>query len=395
MSQYVLVINCGSSSVKFALIDPVSGDSPLKGLAEQLGQTGEVGQFTAKMGDNKEKLTLDPGTHEKALEVLVDVLEKQGFMDKVISVGHRIVHGGEYFSEAVLINDDVRNKIEECSRLAPLHNPAHIVGIDAARKCFVDLPQVAVFDTAFHQKMPEKAYLYALPYEFYKNYHIRRYGMHGTSYRYISTQLPKLLGQEKVKAVVCHLGNGGSVGALDTDHTVDTTMGVTPLEGIVHGTRTGDIDPAIPGLLVTEFGHSVEEVNDILWKRSGLLGVSGISNDCRTLEEEMEKGNEAAIRALEIYCYRLAKHVAAQMVALNGCDVLVFTGGIGENSEFIRRRTVEQLAFLGFELDDELNGTVLYGKEGAINREGSKAIWVVPTNEELMIARDTAELAAS
>lgn len=393
MTQYVLVINCGSSSLKFAVIDPVSGDSPLKGQAEKLGHA--VGSFTAKTAAGKNQYELSPGTHEKALEQLVEVLKAENLMSSIQAVGHRVVHGGEYFSASVLIDAEVRSKIADCIRLAPLHNPAHIEGIDAAMQHFGALPQAAVFDTAFHQKMPENAYLYALPYEYYQNWHIRKYGFHGTSYRYIASQLSGLLGKEKVKAVVCHLGNGGSVAAIDGDHSLDTTMGLTPLEGLVHGTRTGDIDPAIPSILMEQFGVSAKELNDVLWKRSGLLGLSGISNDCRTLEEAMEKGDAAAIRAMEVYCYRLAKHVAAQMVALGGCDVLVFTGGIGENSDFVRRRTVEQLGFLGFKLDEARNKEVLFGKTGAISAADSKPVWVVPTNEELLIARDTAALAAA
>ena len=356
MTQYVLIINCGSSSLKYAVIDPVTGDLPLKGLSEKLGHAG--GMFTAETASGKAQ------------------------------------HGGEYFSESVLVNEDVRAKIADCIRLAPLHNPAHVEGIDAALHHFGDLPQAVVFDTAFHQQMPENAYLYALPYEYYTNWHIRKYGFHGTSYRYIASQLPELLGKEKVKSIVCHLGNGGSVAAIDSDHSVDTTMGLTPLEGLVHGTRTGDIDPAIPSILMEQFDVDTKEMSDILWKRSGLLGLSGISNDCRTLEEEMEKGNAAAIRAMEVYCYRLAKHIGAQLVALGGCEVLVFTGGIGENSDYVRRRTVEHLAFLGFSLDQARNKEVLFGKTGAIHAQGSLPVWVVPTNEELLIARDTAALAA-
>ncbi|SUO97223.1 acetate/propionate family kinase [Suttonella ornithocola] len=393
MHRYVLVINCGSSSLKFAVIDPQTGDCPLKGLAERLGQGHEVGDFSYKVANEKFALTLHPGTHDAAMKQIVEVLEEQGLMAEISAVGHRIVHGGEYFSESVRIEDDVRDKIADCIRLAPLHNPAHITGIDAAQKSFPDLVQVVVFDTAFHQKIPEKAYLYALPYRYYQSYHIRRYGFHGTSYRYVSAQLPKLIDIEKPKSIVCHLGNGGSVAAIDGDHSLDTTMGLTPLEGIVHGTRSGDIDPAIPRILTEQFGISIHEVGEVLWKKSGLLGLSEISNDCRTLEEEMNKGNLAAIRALEVYCYRLAKHIAAQMVALNGCDVLVFTGGIGENSAFVRKRTVEHLGFLGFKLDEDLNNEVLYGKTGAISAQDSKPIWVVPTNEELMIARDTLALA--
>lgn len=390
MRRFVLVINCGSSSLKFAVIDPESGEVPLKGQAERLGQN--VGEFSCKNWEGKTEEELRPGTHERALARLVQVLESEGLMMEIKAVGHRIVHGGEYFAQSVRLDQDARDKIADCIRLAPLHNPAHITGIDAAKRTFPDLPQVAVFDTAFHQQMPERAYLYALPYRFYKEFHIRRYGFHGTSYRYVAAKLPELLGRENLKAVVCHLGNGGSVAAVDGDHSVDTTMGLTPLEGIVHGTRSGDLDPAIPRILTEQFGISVHEVGDVLWKRSGLLGLSQISNDCRTLEQEMEKGNKAAARALEVYCYRLAKHIAGQMVALNGCDVLVFTGGIGENSSFVREKTVAQLEFMGYQLDSAKNKDIFGGKTGEISASGSKPVWVVPTNEELMIARDTAAL---
>lgn len=393
MQQYVLVLNCGSSSLKFAVIDPQSGDEVCKGLAERLGQEGA--SIKVKHGGEAEESALPaPGTHVEALLYIEEALERFGLQQALCAVGHRIVHGGEFFSESVLVDQGVRDKIAECIRLAPLHNPAHVIGIDAAFKAFPGLPQVTVFDTAFHQRMPEKAYLYALPMSLYKEYHIRRYGFHGTSYRYVSAQMPALLGKEKPKLVICHLGNGGSLAAIDGDHSVDTTMGLTPLEGIVHGTRTGDLDPAIPTLLMEQFGMSAAEVDATLWKKSGLLGLSGISNDCRTLEEAMEKGDADATRALEIYCYRLAKHIAAQMVALGGCDALVFTGGIGENSPVVRKRAVEQLAFLGFALDDAKNDVTMRGKQGNVAAEGSKPVWVVPTNEELLIARDTAALCA-
>lgn len=393
MHHYVLVINCGSSSLKFAVIDPETGDSPLKGLAERLSQNSEQGAFSYKTANGEKKsIYFSPSTHEAAMNEIVTVLKQLDLLSEIKAIGHRVVHGGEYFTVSVRLDDDVRNKIADCIRLAPLHNPAHLIGIDAAQHIFPNLPQTVVFDTAFHQQMPEHAYLYALPYRFYKEFHIRRYGFHGTSYRYIASKLPELLGIERPKAVVCHLGNGGSVAAIDGDHSVDTTMGLTPLEGIVHGTRSGDIDPAIPTILIEQFGMDVSEVSEVLWKKSGLLGLSEISNDCRTLEEEVEKGNPAAIRSLAVYCYRLAKHIASQMVALNGCDVLVFTGGIGENSSYVRECTVAHLGFLGFSIDNILNKEVLFGKTGRISPSGSKPIWVIPTNEELMIARDALEL---
>ncbi|MDO5091423.1 MAG: acetate kinase [Cardiobacteriaceae bacterium] len=391
MQQYVLVLNCGSSSLKFAVIDPQSGDEVCKGLAERLGQQGAA--IKVKFAGNTEEAALPaPGSHVEALLYIEEALKRFGLQEALCAVGHRVVHGGEFFSASVKIDAAVRDKIAECIRLAPLHNPAHVIGIDAATKAFPGLPQVAVFDTAFHQKMPEKAFLYALPMSLYKEHHIRRYGFHGTSFRYVAAQMPVLLGKEQPKLIVCHLGNGGSLAAIDGDHSVDTTMGLTPLEGIVHGTRSGDLDPAIPTLLVEQFGMSVAEVDATLWKQSGLLGLSGISNDCRTLEEAMEQGDADAARALEIYCYRLAKHIAAQMVALGGCDALVFTGGIGENSPFVRGRTVAQLAFLGFVVDAAKNAETMRGKAGNVAASGSKPVWVVPTNEELLIARDTAAL---
>lgn len=391
MSAYVLVLNCGSSSLKFALVATQSGDEPFKGVAERLGQ--DEGALTIQSNGNKQTLTLTPATHEEALAQLVLTLKKAGLVDKIKAVGHRVVHGGEYFSESVVIDEDSRAKIADCIRLAPLHNPAHITGIDAARVAFPELVQVAVFDTAFHQKMPEKAFLYALPYELYERKAIRRYGFHGTSFRYVAMKLPELLGIERPKTVVCHLGNGGSLAAIDGDYSLDTTMGLTPLEGLVHGTRSGDIDPALPSLLAEQFDKSADEVAAMLWKQSGLLGLSGLSNDCRTLEQAMSEGNEAAARALIVYCYRLAKHIAAQVVALGQLDALVFTGGIGENSSFVRETTVTQLGFLGLQLDKDVNRKMVGGKRGNIAKVGSKPVWVVPTNEELLIARDTATLA--
>ncbi|MDO4643050.1 MAG: acetate kinase [Cardiobacteriaceae bacterium] len=393
MLHYIFVLNCGSSSLKFSVINPENGDEPLKGLAERLG-VGGVGNITIKSDSGKIEEKLEPGTHQEALRHIVAALEKEGLMDKIKAVGHRVVHGGEYFAESVLINDDVRAKIADCIRLAPLHNPAHITGIDAAREVFPQLKQVAVFDTAFHQHMPERAYLYALPYNLYTENKIRRYGFHGTSYRYIASQLPEKLGIAKPKAVVAHLGNGASVAAVNFEHSEDTTMGLTPLEGVVHGTRSGDVDPAIFGILTGQMGMSPKEVDDMLWKQSGLLGLSGLSNDCRTIEEAFEKHDAAAIRTMEVYCYRLAKHIAAQMVALGGADAIVFTGGIGENSSLVREKTIALLEFLGFKLDAAKNAETFRGKEGNIAAADSKPVWVIATNEELMIARDTDALSA-
>ena len=385
MSHYIFVLNCGSSSLKFSVINPENGEEPLKGLAERLG-VGGVGNITIKTAaGGKTEQQLDPGTHQEALHVIVAALKKEGLMDKIKAVGHRIVHGGEYFAESVLVDDDVRNKIVDCIRLAPLHNPAHVTGIDAAREAFPNLK---------HQHMPQRAFLYALPYKLYTDNKIRRYGFHGTSYRYIASQLPEKLGIAKPKAVVAHLGNGASVAAVDFDHSVDTTMGLTPLEGVVHGTRSGDVDPAIFGILTGQMGMSPKEVDDMLWKQSGLLGLSGMSNDCRTVEEAYAKGDAAAIRTMEVYCYRLAKHIAAQMVGLGGADAIVFTGGIGENSSLVREKTIALLEYLGFKLDPQKNHETFRGKEGNIAAAGSKPVWVIATNEELMIARDTDALSA-
>ncbi len=389
--RYVLVLNCGSSSVKFAVIDPQGGTTPVQGIVECIDQA--VGEMTVKNGREKYRRKIRPGNHAAALEEVVDVLGEEGVIGDIRSIGHRVVHGGKYFAGSVLIDDEVCARIDDCSRLAPLHNPAHITGIEAAKKAFPSLPQVAVFDTAFHHKLPEKAYLYPLPLRFYHQYHIRKYGFHGTSYRYIATKLCQLTGKENLRSVVCHLGNGGSVAAIDGDHSVDTTMGLTPLEGIVHGTRCGNIDPAIPSILTEQFGLDAREVDDILWRRSGLLGLSQISNDCRTLEARCEQGDRAAERALAVYCYRLAQQIAAQMVALNGCDLLVFTGGIGENSAYVRARTIEKLAFLGCMLDDKRNAQMVGGKTGLISAKESMPVWVIPTDEELLIARDTDRIA--
>lgn len=390
--MYVLILNCGSSSLKFSVINPQTGAEPFKGIAERLAGNTD-GSMTLKNDIGKREITIAP-SHQSALQALVSALKDEGLFEQIQAIGHRVVHGGEYFSQSVKIDDAVLAKIEECIALAPLHNPAHILGIRAAQSAFPNLTQVAVFDTAFHQQIPEVAYLYPLPYRLYEQHKLRRYGFHGTSYRYIAEQLPALLGKANVKSIVCHLGNGGSIAAINGDHSLDTTMGLTPLEGLVQGTRSGDIDPALFQIIHQQTGKALSEIDAMLWKESGLLGLSGgMSNDCRVLEEAMQNGDPAATRALEVYAYRLAKHIAAQMVAIGGADCLVFTGGIGENSPILRNLTVEKLAFLGFKLDKALNDATFRGKQGIISGADSLPVWVVPTNEELMIARDTAALA--
>ena len=390
MSKYILVLNCGSSSLKFSVMNPHNGDEPFKGIAERLiGTEGEI-SFKTAAGKKEFKIA---ASHEAALDKIVEELKNAGLFEDIKAVGHRIVHGGEYFSQSVVVTDDVLSKIEDCIKLAPLHNPAHVVGIKAARHAFPNLVQVVIFDTAFHQHLKEHAYLYAIPYKYYTENKIRRYGFHGTSYRYVAGQMPELLGIEKPKTVICHLGNGGSIAAVDFDHSEDTTMGLTPLEGLVHGTRSGDIDPGTIAIF-GNLGMDVKAIDNLLWKESGLLGLSGLSNDCRTLEEAHATGNLNATRALQVYAYRLAKHIAAQAVALNGFDALVFTGGIGENSSLIRKMAVDRLGFLGLVLDEKLNNETSRGKQGNIAKAGSKPIWVVPTNEELLIARDTDALSS-
>lgn len=390
--MYVLILNCGSSSLKFSVMNPQTGAEPFKGIAERLAG-GNDASITFKTDAGKREISIAP-SHQSALQAIVLALKEEGLFEQIQAIGHRVVHGGEYFSASVKIDDAVLAKIEECIALAPLHNPAHVLGIRAAQSAFPELAQVAVFDTAFHQQIPEIAYLYPLPYALYEQHKLRRYGFHGTSYRYIAEQLPALIGKEKVKSIVCHLGNGGSIAAINGDHSLDTTMGLTPLEGLVQGTRSGDIDPALFQIIHQQTGKALSEIDAMLWKESGLLGLSGgMSNDCRVLEEAMQNGSPAATRAIEVYAYRLAKHIAAQMVAIGGADCLVFTGGIGENSPIIRNLTIEKLAFLGFKLDKALNDATFRGKQGLISSTDSLPVWVVPTNEELMIARDTKALA--
>lgn len=391
MSYKVLVINCGSSSLKFAVIDAANGEVSFKGLAERLGSTEAVINFKTPKGNYGFRLIVP--THAGAIASLVPELHKQdpSLSEDIIAVGHRIVHGGELFKESRIVDATVKTGISDCFRLAPLHNPAHLAGILAAEQAFPDLPQVVVFDTAFHQRMDEAAYLYALPYQYYEKFALRRYGAHGSSYRYITQRMCEILGTDHPKLVICHLGNGASLAAVDTDHSVDTTMGLTPLEGVVHGTRCGDIDPTVPEFLCNALDKSIAEVTSILWKESGLLGLSGISNDFRSIVAEAEKNNEAAIRTIKVYAYRLAKHMASMLMAVQGGDAIVFTGGIGENSAYLRRLAMEYFAYQGYQLDHEANEKMCGGAEGLISI-GEKKVYVVPTNEELMIARDAVRL---
>lgn len=395
----VLVINCGSSSLKFAVINPKTEEESISGIAERL--VGNEAFITWKL--NGEKQTLNLGDfghgaagHESAIEALVGVLRDNNLMEHIEAIGHRVVHGGEKFTESTLINDDVIKGIEDCSHLAPLHNPAHLQGIRACLKYFPGLPQSVVFDTAFHQTMPAESYLYAVPYSLYKEHGLRRYGMHGTSYRYVSKTAADMLGldYENSAILVAHLGNGASACAVKNGKSVDTTMGLTPLEGLVMGTRSGDIDPNVFSFLNKQLGYSLDEITDILNKKSGLLGLSEMDNDCRVIEDAAARGNERAQLTLDVFCNVLAKKLAGFAAEMGRIDALVFTGGIGENSSVIRKNVLERLSIFGFEVDEKANDETFRGKSGVITKSGSTVAIVVATNEELMIARDTEALIA-
>ena len=394
-NKLVLVLNCGSSSLKFAIIDAVDGDEKLSGLAECLHL--EEARIKWKWDGNKGSAELGQGAaHKEALGYIVhDLLaQKPELIEKLVAVGHRVVHGGEKFTQSVVINDDVLAGIKECISLAPLHNPAHIVGIEAAQQAFPGLPNVAVFDTAFHQSMPEHAFLYGLPYKMYKEQGIRRYGMHGTSHYYISLKAAELLGKahDSLNIINCHLGNGGSVCAIKNGKSVDTSMGMTPLEGLLMGTRCGDIDPAIIFHLHDTLGMSLDKINTMLTKESGLLGLTEVTSDCRFVEDNYAT-DPAAKRAMELYCYRLAKSIASYTAALDGrLDAVVFTGGIGENSAPIREMTLKRLGLLGFKIDNNANLNARFGKQGIITAPDSTIAMVIPTNEEWVIANDALEL---
>jgi len=394
-SKLVLVLNCGSSSLKFAVIDAANGEERLSGLAECLELNDA--RIKWKLDGNKDAAELGAGAaHDEALQFIVHKIlaQKPELAENLIAIGHRVVHGGEKFTKSAVITDEVIKGIEDCVSLAPLHNPAHLVGIRAAQHAFPALPNVAVFDTAFHQTMPQEAYLYALPYNLYKEHGIRRYGMHGTSHYYISLEAAKALGKpvDQLNIINCHLGNGGSVCAIKNGKSVDTSMGMTPLEGLVMGTRCGDIDPAIIFHLNEALGYSLEEINKLLTKESGLLGLTEVTSDCRYAEDNYET-NEDAKRAMDIYCYRLAKYIGSYAAALDGrLDAVVFTGGIGENSAPIRELTLNRLGLLGFKVNHEANLAARFGKQGVITEPGSTVAMVIPTNEEWVIAHDALEL---
>jgi len=383
----VLVINCGSSSLKFALVDIGSGNVLSSGLAERL----QTEQARLKL-NHAADAELPGATHEQALD---RILQELGHVE-IRAVGHRVVHGGEAFSESVLIDDAVIDQIRRCSELAPLHNPANLTGIEVTRRRFSELPQVAVFDTAFHQSLPRKAYLYAVPYEFYERYQTRRYGFHGTSHAFVAREAARYLGAplEQLQLITAHLGNGCSACAVKHGRSVDTTMGLTPLEGLVMGTRSGDVDPNLHEYLAGRTGQNLAQITAALNRQSGLLGLSGSSNDMRVLESKASEGDERAGLAIDVFCYRLAKAILGLAAGLERLDALVFTGGIGENSAQVRKLTLSQLAILQPELDEERNRTHGAAAQGRISAASSRlTALVVKTNEELMIARETARVA--
>ncbi|OOE87131.1 acetate kinase [Salinivibrio siamensis] len=395
MSKLVLVLNCGSSSLKFAIVDAQSGDEHLTGLAECFHLP--EARIKWKM-DGKHEAQLGEGAaHNEALNFIVDTIlaSKPELAENLGAIGHRVVHGGEHFTQSALITDDVLKGIHDAASFAPLHNPAHIVGIEAAKKAFPALKNVAVFDTAYHQTMPEEAYLYALPYNLYKEHGIRRYGMHGTSHYFIANAAAEQLGKpvDEVNIINCHLGNGASVCAIKNGKSVDTSMGMTPLEGLVMGTRSGDLDPAIIFHLHDALGYSVEQINTMLTKESGLQGLTGVTSDCRFVEDNYGEKEEAT-RAMNVFCHRLAKYVASYTATLDGrLDAIVFTGGIGENSGPIRELVLERLSLLGVDVDKERNLKARFGGEGVITTDESRVpAMVISTNEELVIAQDTARL---
>ncbi len=393
----ILVINCGSSSLKYQLIDMTDEGVLAKGLVERIGIEGARIKHDTT---GKERVVIEEpmNDHKKALELVLGVLvdKEHGAlesMDEIGAVGHRVVHGGEDFASSVIINEAVMNALNKNIELAPLHNPPNIMGIEACKELMPNTPMVGVFDTAFHQTIPAENYIYPIPYEFYEKYKIRRYGFHGTSHKYVSLRAAEILGRDvkDLNIVTCHLGNGSSVTAIEGGKSIDTSMGFTPLEGLAMGTRSGDIDPAIIPFLMDKEGMTFDEVNNMLNKKSGVLGISGLSSDFRDLEIAAEEGNERAKLALQVFTNRVKKYVAAYAAQMCRIDVLVFTAGIGENSDVIRKMVCEGLECLNIRIDNELNK--VRGKEAVINKDlASATIMVIPTNEELMIARDTLEL---
>jgi acetate kinase len=389
-SGSVLVINCGSSSIKFSTVDHESSVRVIHGSVERIGE--ESGKLEWTAADRTDSQSLGAVDHQAALQSIAAILNgTTGVGKQLVAVGHRVVHGGEAFSESTRIDDRVLAAIESCSRLAPLHNPANLSGIRTAQRLFPGVPQVAVFDTAFHQTLSSRAYLYALPYSLYKDYGVRRYGFHGTSHRFVTERAAALLGKplQECAFVSLHLGNGCSACAVVRGKSVDTTMGLTPLEGLVMGTRSGDVDPGLHAHLQTQLGWTLNRITDVFNNESGLLGLSCLTNDMRELIEAASTGDERAGLAIDVFCYRLAKAIGSLFVALGEIGQIIFTGGIGENASYIRANVIQQLALFGFELDPLRNENHGVGSNGRITRDGERIAMVVPTDEELMIARET------
>ena len=392
----VLVINCGSSSLKYQLIDSETEQALAVGLCERIGIDGRLNHTPA--GGEKVVLNDALPNHEVAIKNVIAALTNETYgviksLDEIGAVGHRVVHGGERFAHSVVITDEVMKAIEECNDLAPLHNPANLVGINACKGIMPNVPMVAVFDTAFHQTMPKEAYLYGIPFEYYDKYKVRRYGFHGTSHSYVSGRTIEIAGLDKnnSKVIVCHLGNGASISAVKNGESVDTSMGLTPLEGLIMGTRSGDLDPAIIDFIAKKENLSLDEVMEVLNKKSGVYGMSGVSSDFRDLEAAANEGNEHAKEALSVFAYRVAKYVGSYIAAMNGVDAIAFTAGLGENDKNIRAAVCAHLGYMGVTLDEEKNAT--RGKEIVISGEDSKVkVLVVPTNEELAICRETVVL---
>jgi len=389
----VLVINAGSSSLKYQLMNPETGDVSAKGLCERIYIDGRL---THKVGDKKVEKDIPMPTHSEAIQAVLEILvdAEHGVIksvDEIDAVGHRVLHGGMEFSDSCIINDEVIAAIEKCIPLGPLHNPANLMGIRACQAVMPGTPQVAVFDTAFHMTMPPKAYRYAIPTEYYENDDIRRYGFHGTSHKYIARRAAALVGKTEFKMVNCHLGNGSSMSAVKDGKCMDTTMGLSPLAGVPMGTRSGDIDACVVQFICNKYNMSVDDCLTMLNKKSGVLALSGVSSDFRDLEAGAKDGNENCKLALEKFYYEVAKYVGAYAAALNGIDVLTFTAGVGENGITTRQAVCDYLGFMGVKIDPEKNQ--VRGKEALISTPDSKVqVWVIPTNEELMIAQDTAEL---
>lgn len=390
----IIAINAGSSSLKFQLFEMPSEAVITKGLVERVGLPDSI--FMIEAAGEKHKIVTDIPNHEVAVDMLLAKLLEHGIvasLDEIEGVGHRVVHGGEAFPDSAVLDSNVIAKIEELSEFAPLHNPANLIGIRAIEKALPGIPAVVVFDTSFHSTMPEKAYLYSIPYEFYKDFGVRKYGFHGTSHNYVSARAAELVGKDlnDLKIITCHIGNGGSLTAVNGGKSVDTSMGFTPLEGLTMGTRSGNLDPAIVPFLMKKLGKTAEEVVDIFNKQSGLLGLSGVSSDCRDIENAVASGNERAIIANDIFVDRIKKHIGMYAAVMGGVDVIVFTAGVGENSSLAREEIMTNFEFMGVHFDKDANRGCR--EERIISTADSKvAVIVIPTNEEVMIARDVQRL---